>query len=339
MKKRLLALLCFTIALTITGCGQSSDTITSKEMSKLESEIEKHIEEKEDKEPVGDKRDEVVLDHSYFEDYEKQFVSDSGYNKVFNKRCLYVDGIKVEMPYTIRDIEKMFNVNFVKVLTIARNYTYTVLVDDYDRAVVVRLSREGTKLAKEGNINEIEDIPVLAIAVPNSDSKLKIDGSKYQSICSIYNVTFEDVGEKINDYGYIHNIEQNLDVYIYIPEEIYVYHMFLKGDIPESVSVCGDIVFDAVHEGDDFYQFYYSEADYDVNYEYGFNTVNTHFGNYDLYIEENEYSEGFLYVYNDIEKCIYQMSVEDVIKPQLYDYEKFGEIITQGILDEYRAAK
>ena len=41
MKKKLLAIICLTVALTVTGCGQSSaNSAAEKEIAELEDEIE-----------------------------------------------------------------------------------------------------------------------------------------------------------------------------------------------------------------------------------------------------------------------------------------------------------
>ena len=49
MKKKLLAILCLTIAITVTGCGQSSsDSASEKEIAELKAEIEELKEENND---------------------------------------------------------------------------------------------------------------------------------------------------------------------------------------------------------------------------------------------------------------------------------------------------
>lgn len=329
----------------LLGCGREETSLVEEstqydgvetlvEKEKTTSKVADEQEEKVEDENV----EEALLNNAYFEEYEQQYLNGTTYNPVFKNRCFYIDGVRVQMPNSIREIEELFNTRFVNGMTIARNYTYCVLIDEYNRGILVRLSREGTALFKSGEIDEVKDLPILSIAIHEDDSKFKIDGVQYQSLLRLYNVTFEDVNESVNDFGYIKYKEDSLNVYVYVPEELYVYHMFLKGEIPDTIYVSGEVPFDAKHEGDDFYQSYYSDYDYDAVYEYGFVSIDTHYGNYELFVVENEYADGFLYAYDCDSKCIIQMDSSSINTPETYSVEDIGEKISYLIMDEYRSA-
>ena len=264
MRKRFLTICVTTVILSLTACGQSAgsaDNTTDNE-GITEEVIEESAEDEEPTE-ISDTPIETanIIDEIWLNSYDKEFMESDDYNPLFDKRCFYVKGIKIHIPNTVRDFERLFGTEF----TSAMHPGYdTIYKDDKDRTLQVEFTAsDRDKLRGDTAYDDkLKDVPIIGVYYDDSSY------GKEHSILNLNEVSFEPVPQEgkycANEYGYVCNAnlgEEDKTVYRFYPACYQAYYEFLNGNLPseyiedgldrlpEMVDVqYGDVTLDALDE-------------------------------------------------------------------------------------------
>nr|MCR4787519.1 hypothetical protein [Lachnospiraceae bacterium] len=307
----------------------------------------KHDPDKEDKaDGKGDEEEDkglpnFTLDSLYFQNYDREFVSGSTYNPVFDQRCFYADGVKVHMPETVGDIERLFNTHFIAALPML-GYTKLLLVNDLDEGIAIEYNGFDIDDPKFPNFPETDDpeykemmeelmeARVISLITKDGKNSHGYNGKQYYDLLDKYNVTFEDVGEDMNRYGYTLHIDNTLDTpevyYQYADEELYVFYRLLTGNLNPDINVSAYIPFEVKKEEteDDWWQ---DTETYIYGYDFALNDYTQEDGTCYLYLKDYSTEEEYAYDYDEGSRSIISADPESA-RTNLVDYEELLEKIS-----------
>ena len=344
MRRRIMSIICVTMALfCITGCGNNKaeqtvvndkPTVTAKKEEPDSTNIE--TEDKvTDQKPSPEKTDatepssERLLDAAYFEEYDRQYVQSETYNPVFENRCFYIDGVRVHMPDRVGDLEELFNTHFVDALHLSGD-SRVLLVDEKDEGIAIEYDKSELpdetfhsfagdfSPEYEESLQKLMQTHIITLYMREDKDTHGVNGIQYPDILKKYNVTYEEVDDNLNDYGYRLHISNIYDYpelfYKYADEEVYVFYKLLLGDVPPAVELIANIPF-AVYKEDDF--------TFIGGYEFGLNDFLPEDGTCYLYAKNTDDGSEYAFDYDYQNRQLIEVDPE-----QAYTYtEDYDEIL------------
>jgi len=237
MKKKLLPFLILTtMVLCLTGCGLSS-VEEGKEVTGEES-----VENFENENSLDILNDKEISDEARLLEFNEKIRGNERWNLLFEKRCFYVDGIKVYMPTTVKEYQELFNTEFTG--------AYLYNGSSMDRTCGIEFKDEnnnGCTLVIWDENDEFPSEPKDLVEFCLDKEVVGIIPKKYANdFFTMYNITFENVENKINEYGYYYGGNIGGGPIEYIPEEIMAYLYYINGELPTEMQGNGYIEFNEI---------------------------------------------------------------------------------------------
>ena len=240
---------CFLLVIMLVACGSNgtSGGNTNDKTSRKKTEDATSSNKTKDKKTKKNKGNKSALDENHLENFNEYMTSGENWSRLLEKRYFYVDGTKTYMPTTPREYQELFNTEFVKAL----RSSHSLGVDSINF-----IDKDGNECLLgvwRHNLELPEDNEELLEFFLDKEIERIIPGENNDDFFKINNITFNDVGEDINEYGY-YKVYNTIH---YTPLEIMAYYSYINDDIPIEMQGEGYISFsDICKESEEvFYNF------------------------------------------------------------------------------------
>ena len=174
-----------------------------------------------------------ALDENHLGNFNEYIISGENWSRLLGNRYFYVDGTKTYMPTTPREYQELFNTEFVEALQYSSNLgVHVIIFSDKDgNKCLLGIWTHGLGLPE--NKDELLEFCLdqeIAWIIPQEHTN---------DLFEMNNITFNDVGEDINEYGYY----AQSNMIHYIPLDIMAYYSYINDDIPVDMQGEGYISF------------------------------------------------------------------------------------------------